>query len=52
MEHFTCCLCGKQSMGWGNNPYPLIQDEKSRCCDSCNDMVIIARIMNLKKEAK
>jgi hypothetical protein len=23
-------------MGYGNNLYPLVDDEASRCCDACN----------------
>lgn len=42
MEKYTCCLCGKEFEGFGNNPYPL--SEEGRCCDMCNDEVICARL--------
>ena len=42
---FTCSLCGKDSVGWGHNPAPLIDDVDARCCDDCNrDRVIPARL--------
>ena len=33
-EEFICCICGKEIIGWGNNPTPI--KEEGRCCDSCN----------------
>ena len=42
MEKYTCCLCGKEFEGFGNNPYPL--SEEGRCCNMCNDEVICARL--------
>lgn len=39
-----CCLCGKTIRGFGNNPYPLDKREGVRCCDECNNKVIIARV--------
>ena len=43
-----CCICGKPFVGYGNNPYPVVKDENARCCDTCNDIVVIpARIANL-----
>ena len=42
MEKQVCCVCGKEFEGFGNNPWPLKED--GRCCDGCNDFVIIARI--------
>ena len=45
MEKFTCCICGKEFEGWGNNPYPIKED--GRCCDECNNLVIIERIKQL-----
>ena len=44
----TCCICGKEFKGWGNNPYPVVKDEDARCCDDCNmEFVIPARIAEL-----
>mgnify|MGYP003313527554 CR=1 FL=1 len=47
MEKQKCCICGKEFVGWGNNPYPL--KNEGRCCDECNNVVIAFRIYNLKK---
>jgi len=50
-----CCLCGQEFDGFGNNPWPLNNDENARCCDKCNaEKVIPARIMQVysKKEIK
>ena len=44
---FKCCLCDKQSKGWGNNPQPLMG---GKCCDECNmSKVIPARLMGFAK---
>lgn len=41
-EKQTCCLCGKEYTGWGNNAWPLADGQ---CCDDCNwEQVIPARI--------
>ena len=51
----VCCICGERFTGWGNNPYPVVDDEDARCCDKCNgDTVIPARIaaMYRSKEGK
>lgn len=45
-----CCICGNEIEGYGNNPYPVCdkEDQTSRCCDDCNNLVIIARIVQSK----
>lgn len=44
----TCCICGEEFIGYGNNPYPVVKDGESRCCDLCDSMVVIpARIRAL-----
>lgn len=43
-----CVLCGQPIIGYGNNPWPLA--EEGRCCDECNELVIMARIGNLIKK--
>lgn len=51
MEMFTCCICGKKVIGFGNNPFPV--KHEGRCCDECDYQVVIpARLsmMNQKKE--
>ena len=43
----TCCICGKEFIGYGNNPSPV--KEEGRCCDECNANVVIpTRIAQLK----
>lgn len=44
-----CCLCGEEIEGYGNNPYPLDSPEK-KCCDKCNEKVILARMGKLTNE--
>ena len=42
----TCCICGKEFEGYGNNPYPVKED--GCCCNVCNiDKVIPARISRI-----
>lgn len=38
----TCCICGKEFIGYGNNPYPI--RSVGECCDSCNIEVIKERM--------
>lgn len=52
-KNLTCCLCGNEithpdyGVGeyLGNNPWPLANGKNDRCCDKCNDNVILARII-------
>ena len=50
---FICCLCGKRSLGWGdnqeygNNPRPL--KDKGECCDNCNETKVIPARLNRMK---
>lgn len=38
-----CCLCGREFKGWGNNPWPVV--DNGVCCDECNmTKVIPARL--------
>ena len=38
----TCCLCGGEFEGYGNDPTPL--KESGECCDRCNaEKVLTAR---------
>ena len=40
-----CCICGKKIVGYGNDPWPVVKDEESECCDECNfTKVIPARL--------
>lgn len=38
---FTCCLCGTDWIGWGNNPDPLGDVHTDKCCDFCNQSKVI-----------
>ena len=44
----VCCICGEELKDFGNDPYPI--SDEGRCCDKCNDKVIVARIKALKGE--
>lgn len=47
-ETFKCCICGKECLGFGNNPRPV--KTEGRCCDECNiTFVIPARIQMMRK---
>lgn len=37
----TCCICGREFIGFGNNPYPV--KDKGTCCDQCNSEVVIPK---------
>ena len=39
----NCCICGKEIIGFGNNPWPI--KDSGYCCDECNsEFVLQARI--------
>lgn len=45
-----CCICGEKIEGMGNNAWPIVNDERKRCCDVCNyTYVLAARITGLRK---
>ena len=46
-EKHTCCICGKEFIGYGNNPWPL--KEEGRCCNDCNQLVILQRLSDYGK---
>mgnify|MGYP007112574358 CR=1 FL=1 len=41
MEKFVCCICGNEFEGYGNNPAPVCDEPGMRCCDCCNEEVVI-----------
>ena len=45
----SCVLCSEDYKGFGHNPWPL-NNGRGRCCDTCNDYVLLARIARLNKE--
>lgn len=41
---YMCCICGKFHNDFGNNPFPVVKENK-RCCNACNNNYVIpARI--------
>ena len=42
-EKQVCCLCGKEFVGFGNNPYPLVEEDDwgPQCCDECTATKVI-----------
>tara|TARA_Y100001951_G_C11039429_1_gene129394 strand:- start:158 stop:436 length:279 start_codon:yes stop_codon:yes gene_type:complete len=44
-EPYTCVLCEEEKEGYGNNPVPLADEGK--CCDECNQLVILSRLEQL-----
>ena len=50
VKKIKCCICGKEFVGCGNNPYPVNTAPDARCCDDCNmNSVIPARIAGLSR---
>lgn len=49
MDLFKCCLCGKDTKEFGNNPDPLPSiNDSDECCDECNETKVIpARLSSL-----
>lgn len=44
MKIKICVICKEKYKGWGNNALPIAD---GRCCDECNQDVIVARIKKL-----
>ena len=52
-EKHTCCICGKEFVGLGNNPQPIY--EEGRCCDECDTKYVLPSrifISQLLKDAR
>lgn len=50
---FKCCICGVMERGYGNNPWPVVEDVYSRCCDYCNTTKVLpARIKLLTERSR
>lgn len=48
-EKGKCCLCGKDYEHWGNNLEPFCIIDDARCCDDCNEKIVIpARIIGIR----
>lgn len=49
MEKHKCCICGKEFVGYGNNPWPYTDMYADTCCDECNEKyVIVARQLGIR----
>ena len=49
---FKCCICGGTFKGYGNNPWPVVNDEDARCCDLCNSLEVVpARIRMMMEKS-
>lgn len=44
-QFFKCCICGRESKGFGNNPVPI--SYSGICCDECNSKVVIPARMQV-----
>jgi len=42
-----CSICHRIYTGYGNNAWPI---NDGRCCDPCNDLVIGARINQMRTD--
>lgn len=47
MNIIKCVICGIKISGWGHNPDPL--SKTGRCCDSCNNLVILRRLKDINE---
>lgn len=53
-----CCICGKEISHpiiedyLGNNPWPVSKDPDARCCDACNDFVVIPERIRIHVERR
>ena len=41
--YWVCSICNKVSQGFGNNPQPVKRNVESRCCDDCNNTIVVPR---------
>lgn len=49
---FKCCICGGTFEGYGNNPWPVVNDEDARCCDVCNALEVVPeRIKQIREKS-
>jgi hypothetical protein len=37
-----CCICGCECENkYGNNPWPVVKDEGAKCCNHCDQTVVL-----------
>ena len=46
LKNYICCICHCEFSDYGNNPQPISQNPKDRCCDNCNQTVVIPERIN------
>ena len=46
MPTYDCCICRKNCRGYGNNAQPV---REGQCCGRCNQIVIRARILEMRR---
>ena len=52
-EIVKCCLCGRKVEMWqSHNPWPIVDDEESRCCGDCNANQVLPARWRLMHEKK
>ena len=39
-KNYTCCICKHEFNDYGNNPQPISQNRKDRCCNKCNETIV------------
>lgn len=48
-QNKKCCFCGRNIIGYGHNPSPVVEDINERCCGECNQNIVIpARLESIK----
>jgi hypothetical protein len=52
-EPFECVLCHQwiTDQFFGNNPWPLVDDEESCCCNDCNNNLVMPAHGRLARSA-
>ena len=48
-----CCLCGREIEMWQSaNPWPIVDDDDSRCCHDCDANQVLPARWALMAKAK
>ena len=49
----VCCICGCECENkYGNNPWPVVKDENAKCCNHCDQTVVLPERIRLMIEQK
>lgn len=46
----SCCICGEEIIGYGNNPEPYMSAADGYCCDGCNIKFVIPKRYDIMQE--